>query len=310
MATNTRAYAAAHFALELDPSGPVGLFRSIEGGSIKADVMTYQNGGIQDRWKQIGKPKFEDIKVQCGMAMGAPFLGWIKSFFSGEPERKHGAIVAADFYYQERARREFRGALIKEVTIPKLDGQDKNAAYLTVGFAVEDLEFKPGTGKKIEQQQGGFDTQKSWTSCNFLFELRGFETACKRTTKIDSFTIKQNILEYHSGGMRTPLKVPSSQVEYPNITFYVPESDAAPFHDHAMNRTVKGATPALFTGAIHVQDNALKDLFSLKLHNVDIVSVTPDRSESTSEEIKQVKIELSIEKIEFEASPGMVGKIG
>ena len=34
-----RAYAAAHFALELDNKKDVGLFRSIEGGGVKADVM-------------------------------------------------------------------------------------------------------------------------------------------------------------------------------------------------------------------------------------------------------------------------------
>ena len=57
-----RAYAAAHFMLELDGSDQVGLFRSIEGGSIKIDVMSYQNGINFDCWRQFGKLKFEDIK--------------------------------------------------------------------------------------------------------------------------------------------------------------------------------------------------------------------------------------------------------
>jgi hypothetical protein len=68
-----RAYAAAHFALELDGKDSVGLFRSIEGGGVRADVMTYQNGGTYDRWRQLGKPKFEDIKLQVGMSMSQPF---------------------------------------------------------------------------------------------------------------------------------------------------------------------------------------------------------------------------------------------
>src|ERR1044071_1985322 len=37
-------YAAAHFALELDGKGEIGMFRSIEGGGIKAEVLTYQHG--------------------------------------------------------------------------------------------------------------------------------------------------------------------------------------------------------------------------------------------------------------------------
>ena len=35
-APSNRAYAAAHFALELDKKDEVGLFRSLEGGGVKA----------------------------------------------------------------------------------------------------------------------------------------------------------------------------------------------------------------------------------------------------------------------------------
>ena len=84
-----RSYAAAHFALELDGGEPVGLFRSIEGGGVRADVATYQGGGNHERWRQLGKPKFEDLKLQVGMAMSAPFYTWIASFFAGRAVRLH-----------------------------------------------------------------------------------------------------------------------------------------------------------------------------------------------------------------------------
>src|SRR6188474_3306712 len=132
--TAPRAYAAAHFALELHGIDSLGVFRSVEGGGIKADVMTYQNSGTYDRWRQLGKPKFEDIKLQVGMAMSEPFYKWIEDFFAGKATRKNGAIIAADFYYKERARREFTDAMIKEISFPKLDGQDKSTAYMTVAL--------------------------------------------------------------------------------------------------------------------------------------------------------------------------------
>ena len=309
MATNgnapPRAYAAAHFALELDGKNTVvGLLKSIEGGSIKADPMAYQQGGYLHRWKQVGKPKFEDIKIQTGMAVSAPFLNWVRGFFAGDGVRKTGAIVAADFYYKERARRTFDGALIKEVTIPKLDGQDKSAAYLGVTMAVESLEFTAGSGNVIALQGKGFDEQKSWASCNFLLELDGFKQECKRTTKIDSFTIRQNIVEYHSGGFQTPQKIPSAQVEYPNLAFYIPESDADTFQAHVMDQRVRYKDPKRINGVLHIQDNSRKDIFSIKLTDVEILGVTPDRSESTSEEIKQVKIDCSVEAMEFESYAG------
>ena len=109
-------------------SSDVGLFRSIEGGGIKADVMTYQNGANYDRWRQLGKPKFEDIKLQVGMSMSRAVLQVDRGLLHRRGRtRKNGAIVAADFYYKERARREFKDALIKELTFPKLDasGQER-----------------------------------------------------------------------------------------------------------------------------------------------------------------------------------------
>jgi len=297
--TQPRSYAAAHFALELDGQDEVGLFRSIEGGGVKTDVMTYQMGGNYDRWRQLGKPKFEDIKLQVGMSMSQPFYSWIQNFFDGKAERKNGAIVAADFYYKERARREFTEAMIKELTFPKLDGQDKNAAYMTVACSVEGIVFKKGEGKILGVPGTGFNTQKLWKSCNFRFRLDGFEDACRRTTKIDSFTVKQNVIEYHAGGARGPTKTPS-QIEFPQLSFYVPEADAQPFFDHFTKRGVKGEVPGRIGCQIQTFDNDGADLFTLQFMIADIVGVAPDKSDSTTEEIKQVKIDVYTESMSFE----------
>ena len=302
MASNQqpRTYAAAHFALELDGKKDVGLFRSIEGGGVKAEVMTYQSGANYDRWRSIGKPKFEDIKVQVGMAMSEPFYAWISKFFDGIADRKNGAIVAADFYYNERARREFTNAMIKELTFPKLDAQDKNAAYMTVALAVEGIVFKKGEGAKL-QQNNGMQAQKQWTSCNFRFSLDGFEQACKRVTKIDSFTIKQTVIEYHSGGFRAPTKTPS-QIDFPTISFYVPEADAEPFLKRFTERAVRGDVrghAAQKAGMIQTFDHEKKALFTLEFFEADIINVQPDKSDATSEEIKLVKIDLFTEKMKF-----------
>src|SRR5690349_19170443 len=91
-----RAYAAAHFGLELGSGSDkdVGLVRSIEGGGVSAEVMTYQFGENYDVWRQLGKPKYEDIKVQVGMAASEGFYTWMSEFFSGKGTRKSGAIVA------------------------------------------------------------------------------------------------------------------------------------------------------------------------------------------------------------------------
>ncbi len=310
--TSNSVYAAAHFALELDNKQEVSLFRSIEGGGVRADVMTYQPSihttDLYKRWKLVGKPKFEDIKLQLGMSMSQPFYNWMVDFFNGKPSRKNGAILAADFYYKERARREFTDAMIKELVFPKLDGSDKSAVYMNLTLSVEGITFKKGTGNKLPIQAKNFDSgQKHWTANNFRFNLQGFDDACRRVTKIDSFTIKQNVIEYHASDRKAPMKYPSA-VEYPNLTFYVPEPDAQPFIEHMQKRVGFGENmgngqvrdSTTLHGDIQTYDNEMRRLFTLSFDGADIVSVTPDKADATSEDIKQTKIELYTEKMTFD----------
>ena len=295
-----RTYSAAHFMFELDGSNKLGMFRSIEGGGLKAEVMTYQNGGTYDRWRQLGKPKFEDIKLQVGMAMSEPFFKWIADFFTGNMVRKNGTIIAADFDYKERARREFSEGMITELTFPKLDATDKNTAYMNVSIGVENIVFKKGGGAQIQQLEGDRN-QKGWKACNFKFSLDGFQEACARVTKIDSFTVKQNIVEYASGGRRTVAKIPSA-IDYPQISFYLPEVDAQPLFDHVKKRIVDGEVPGRLHAQIDTYDNSGPDKgvrFSLELLNADILNVQPDKADSTSEEIKQVKVDMYVESMKF-----------
>ena len=305
MTNESRAYAAAHFALELTGMETLGVLRTIEGGGLKADVMTYQNGGIYDRWRQLGKPKFEDIKLQIGMAMSEPFYEWIEQFFTGKAVRKDGAIVAADFYYKERARREFTDAMITELVFPKLDGQDKSTAYMNVSLAVENIEFKKGDEGKSLNQNAGTETQKSWKACNFRFSLEVFEQPCKRTTKIDSFTVKQAAVEYHSGGRWAPSKTPSA-IDFPQISFYLPEADAQPLAAHFAANFKKGALagPARLHGQLETFDNAQSTKFTLEFFNADIINMQPDKSDSSTEEIKQVKVDLYVARMSFAYQQG------
>jgi phage tail-like protein len=300
-----RSYAAAHFALELDGQDQVGLFRSVEGGGVRADVMTFQHGVDYARVRQLGKPKFEDIKLQVGMAMSEPFYSWIANFFAGVADRKTGAIVAADFYYNERARRNFTDAMIKELTFPKLDATDKNAAYMTVALSVEDIHFLKGSGKTLEPP-AGWAKQKLWTACNFRLAVDGFPSAA-RCTKIDSFTVKQNIIEHNVGGHRRSIKMPSP-IDFPNLSFYVPESDAGDFVDAAMLRITQGGSkkhvvPNRFSGSLQTFDHTGRTLCTLTFADCDLVGVTPDRSDSTSEDIKQVKVEIYTQQMEFKYNP-------
>ncbi len=298
-----KAYAAAHFALELDGKKNLGLFKSIEGGGLKAPVMTYQYGHSLEKWRQLGKPSFEDIKVQVGMAMSKPFYDWVEKFFTGDAIQKNGAIVAACFEYKERARREFTGAMIKELTFPALVAGEGKPAIINLTLAVEGMTFSPGNGQKINDGKG-MDAQKNWGNHRFMFSLDGFGQSCTRVPKIDAFTIKQTVIDFHSGNARAPIKC-ASAIDFPNIVFYVPEPDAQPFFDHVKKRIVDGETKSHASNKkagyiqLYPQDRNAKALCTLEFFEADIVSVTPDKSDSGTEETKLVKIELYTERMKF-----------
>jgi T4-like virus tail tube protein gp19 len=294
-----RSYSAGHFALELDQSEIAGFVRSVEGGGAKAEVLTYNMGSNADQWKQLGSPRYEDVKMQVGMAMSKTFYDWIAAFFAGKVIRKNGAILAADFHYMERARREISDVLISEVTIPKFDASDRSPCYMGVTLVPERVRFAPGTMRPLTPTIAA-STQKLWTPNRFEFVIGAFPQATRRVTKIDSFTIKQQILEYRSGNQLDSVRVPS-RVAFPNLTFYLPEADARPIASHFTRRVIDGkpAPATRIDGAITALDSSGLPLCTIALYGIDVAAFGPDKSDSTSQDIKQVKVDITVERMEF-----------
>lgn len=299
--TEKRAYVASHFALDIDGK-MLGFCRSVDGGGIKAEALTHQTGPNQDLWRYIGRPKYDDISIQVGIEMSKAFYEWIADFFSRKGTRKNGALIAADFNYKEKARRTFTEALISEIQMPGVDGSDKNPIYMTVKLAPEQLQYGNGTNNKIQPGDLGTDAkkQKRWLAANFRLELQGLEQALWRVQKVDGFTIKQQILEYPAGPKRFPTKV-AGRLEYPNMTFYMPLVDAAPVIEMLKDR-VERNKPKVgkgITGALVYETSDGKDLCTVGLEGVDIISVEPEKFESTAENISRVKVQIHVEKMTF-----------
>ena len=294
-----RSYTASSFILELDGSHIAGFFRSVEGGGVKADVMTYQMGNSPALWRQLAKQKYDDVKIQVGMSMSQEFYGWISQFFSGKIERRNGAIISGDFHYKERARRVMKNMLISEVQIPKFDAGDRAPCYMTVGLVPETVEFEPGN-PSIDLAPTVQMRQKLWTPNRFEFTINQFEQCLKRVTKIEGFTIKQQILEYRSGNTRDPWRVPG-RIEFPNLTFYLPEADAGPLIDHFTKRVLRGKPPphTRLTGGITALDSDQQPLCTISLAGIDISGIGPDKSDSTSQDIKQIRIDITCESMAF-----------
>jgi hypothetical protein len=210
--------------------------------------------------------------------------------------------VMADFNYKSRARRAFMDALISEVQIPTLDGSSKDAAFMTVKLVPEDMTYETiEDGARIESPSGLRQPNKMWHAANFSFTVDGYEDSFKRVTKIDGFSIKQQILEYPSGHRRTPIRVPG-RLEYPNLTVYIPAVDSTKIVEQATKRVLTYDAPPQggMTGVIELRGPDKEVLCTISLSGVDIVSAEPQKGEASAETISMVKVMIQCEAMRFE----------
>ena len=307
MAAGARAYVASKFAFELDGDGVLGFLNSAEGGGLKTEVVDYKQGRLVDVWRQVGRPKFEDITIKVGMGMSECFYKWISDFFNRKVSRKNGGIVMADFNYKQRARRSFIDALISEVQMPALDGASKEAAFMTVKLVPEGMTYETITGDaKVESPESLRQPNKMWHAANFRFAVDGFEAAFARTTKIDGWSIKQQILDYPSGNQRLPLKIPG-RLEYPqSLSVYIPAVDAEAVIEQAQKRLLDYDAPPQggMTGVIELRAPDKSTLCSINLAGVDIVSAEPQKSEASAETLAMVKVVIQCESMRFTYGSG------
>jgi phage tail-like protein len=300
MSTQPRSYGAAHFLLELDRDQVAGFVHSVDGGSIKGEIITHKVGPTSALFRQIGRPKYEDLKLEVGMSMSEVFYTWLEAFFTGKIERATGAIVAADFNFKARARREFAEALISELAFPALDATSTSAVHMTVTMVPERVRFAKANEEVIQAAKLQQQEHKLWTGANFTLTIDGLEQACARVTKIDGFSIKQDILEYQAGNLKDALRVPGA-LEFPNLTFEIPEVDARVLTEELTERVVDGkpAPPARRNGELRLLDHKSEELCSISMTGIDVAGITPEKSDATSEELKKVKVEISVESMKF-----------
>ncbi|MBZ0236603.1 MAG: phage tail protein [Deltaproteobacteria bacterium] len=295
-------FSGAHFCLELDgiskKSADLPTLRSVEGGGVQADVLSYQMGENGDVWRQLGKPKYSDIKLGLGMADVDGFRLWLNQFLKGEHSRKNGAIIAADYNYIERARREFTEAMIVGLGLPKWDANDKNQANITITLAPEKVVYlaKGGGGEQISPKGASEAKQKKIPACNFTFSIDGFEDFCKRVTKVEAQEIKLKTIEHHYGTRLEAVKIPG-KIEWPKLIFFVPEVDADPFRE-LHNKRMAGERDDQGKGRgakITFMNNAKQEVGGIEYMGVHIYNVQSEKADASSEEMKLVKIECEIE---------------
>jgi phage tail-like protein len=301
-AAAARAYSSGKFILELD-GREAGWLASVEGGGATGDVVADKLGGDSIQRKHIGGVKYEDITLELSYGMSNAFYDWLNATFQQKPARKSGSIIFVDSKWAEVSRLEFRNALITEIGFPALDAASKDAAKMTVKLTPESTKNnRKGAGQSIPPLPAA---QKKWVASNFRLTIGGLETASSRVSKIDAFTIKQNVFQHEIGEQRDSQLEPAG-LEIPNLSVRLAESQSDQFAAWHEDFVIKGNNGQAMekAGTLQCLSTDFKTaLFTLSFNGLGIFKLTPDKMEANSEAVRKVNAEMYCESINFKYQP-------
>lgn len=288
-----RGYTAGKFALLIGTT-PTGWVQSVEDGHATADVVNEKLGPDHIVHKHLAGVKYEDITVNVGAGMSKAIYDWVAASWKMNYQRKNGAIHAANFDGSAVAERQFYNALITETTIPAADGSSKEPCFLTIKFAPEFTRVTKASGKlAIDSTK-----QKQWLPSNFRLQIDGLD--CSRVSKVESFTVKQKIIENAVGEQRDYQREPAS-VEFPNLVVTVAQSHAESWYKWHEDFVIKGSNGQENekSGSLTFLTPDLQgQLFVITFHGLGIFKASDDILD-TDDETGKVTFSLYCETMDF-----------
>jgi hypothetical protein len=277
----------------------VGAPHSAEGGGASAVVSGFLDSDFVLRKDVVGI-EYQALALEVGPSMSSTFYDWVRAFFERNFQRKNGAVIAADYNYREQSIREFRDALITEVSFPALDAASKDPAFLGVEIQPEFAQFALGQGEKIPPPPAS--KTKNWLRSRFLVELGGLEEACKRVSKVDAFTVKMKAQD----STDVPrIVAPDAYLEVGNVVLTLPLADVQPFLDWFEELVIRGNPEKEKSGAlIYLSPNGKDELLRVDLSQVGIVSVGESKADSGADSLKHFRVELYVEEMKLQIAGG------
>ncbi len=291
-----RSHTAGRFSLDVDGYN-VGFLKKFSGMAMEADIVSNDLGPDNVQKKHVSNIKWTPGKATVGIGMGKGMYDWIQAAFDKGYLTKNGAFTSADFNYKAMSRLDFMNALITSVTVPKLDGASKDAAYFDIEFEAEQVRWSKGGGEDIRGKIG--PKQKAWLCSNFRVEIGSLP--CSRVATVDSFTWKCSVSADQIGIFREPTKHPA-KVTVPEIKLTISHADHEAWAQAAKKWFVDGhhLEGDEMTGRIVFLDpNMTDELGEVELQNVGFKKFSDEDSEANSEKIKRFSVELYVEKMKF-----------
>jgi hypothetical protein len=297
MGVNERSYTGGRFALDIDGFN-VGYMKKFSGLALEGDVVSNDLGPDNRQKKTVANWKWTPGKATIGIGMGKTMYDWMKAAFDKGYITKDGALTSADFNYKAQSVLDFKRALITEVTVPKLDGSSKDAAYFDIGFEAEEVRWLKGGGEDIRGKIG--PKQKQWLCSNFKVEIGGLP--CTRVATVDSFTWKCAVATDMIGTLVENSKHPA-KVTVPDLKLGISMADHQAWADAAKKWFVDGIRTEdkdEMSGSITFMGPDMKtELGRIDLENVGFKKFSEEDREANTEKIARFNVELYVEKMTF-----------
>jgi hypothetical protein len=291
-----RSHTAGRFSLDVDGYN-VGFLKKFSGMAMEADIVANDLGPDNVQKKHVSNIKWTPGKATVGIGMGKGMYDWIQAAFDKGYLTKNGAFTSADFNYKAMSRLDFMNALITSVTVPKLDGASKDAAYFDIEFEAEQVRWSKGGGEDIRGKIG--PKQKAWLCSNFRVEIGGLP--CSRVATVDSFTWKCSVSADQIGIFREPTKHPA-KVTVPEIKLTISSADHDAWAQAAKKWFVDGhhlESDEMHGRIVFLDPNMSDELGEVELQNVGFKKFAEEDAEANSEKIKRFAVELYVEKMKF-----------
>jgi hypothetical protein len=289
-----RSFAAGRFAFGIDGEF-AGFVKKVSGGTIKGEVVTHNLGTSNIQKKHLATISHEPMDLEISMGMGKNLWDWVKSSFDLGFVQKNCELQACNFNSEVQAVRVFNDAYISEVTIPALDGSNKDAAYFTIKLDPRIIRYEKGDGAQIKGDENL--NSKKWLCSNFRFDIDGLP--CDRIAKADSIKWTQKIVKDEVGAFREPTKEPAA-LECSNLKLTISMADLDPWAEWHKSFVIDGkctdsdeknATLTLLGPDLQ------EELMTITFEHLGIISLEQEGVEANKEDVARFTAEMYVEKI-------------
>jgi hypothetical protein len=291
-----RTYAGGRFCLIVDGK-TCGFIKKVSGGTIKGNVVEHDLGVDVYKRKHLATIEHDALSFDMGGGVAPEMWEWIKASFDKGYVTKSAELHNADFDYKSQSVREFMDCLITEVSVPTLEGSNKESFYLSVKMTPERIRYSKGTGAVIS---GEADMkQKKFLLSNFRFELGSLP--CSRVAKVEGIKWTQELSADEVGQFREPTKHPTS-VKLDNLKLEISAADIAPWQEWHKSFVIDGKCTQgdELTGSLTMLGpDMAEELCTFDFINVGIISLEYGSGEANNNSLARFNVELYVEELKL-----------